>query len=181
LLAGAILLCACGADPALTETPGRMRVITVDRPAPALKAKWGDQHRTKLYAAVTWRSVAVWNYVTSIAYAAAVERAEYSRVISAPAETVASPPSARPTVHEGAGGSVWHQLAECESGGDWSISTGNGFYGGLQFTLSSWQAVGGSGLPNHASPSEQIARGQRLQAIQGWGAWPACASKLGLR
>jgi hypothetical protein len=76
---------------------------------------------------------------------------------------------------------VWDQLAQCESGGDWGISTGNGFYGGLQFTLSSWQAVGGTGMPNHASRDEQIARGQQLQAIQGWGAWPACASKLGLR
>lgn len=78
-------------------------------------------------------------------------------------------------------GGVWDRLAACESGGNWSINTGNGFYGGLQFTLSSWQAVGGSGYPHHASKSEQIARGQALQAQQGWGAWPACAAKLGLR
>ena len=47
--------------------------------------------------------------------------------------------------------------------------------------LSSWQAVGGSGYPNQASPDTQIAMGQRLQAAQGWGAWPGCARKLGLR
>lgn len=80
-----------------------------------------------------------------------------------------------------AGGSVWDQLALCESGGNWAISTGNGFYGGIQFTISSWQAVGGSGLPSDASREEQIMRGQTLQSMQGWGAWPACASKLGLR
>ena len=80
-----------------------------------------------------------------------------------------------------AGGSVWDQLAQCEAGGNWSINTGNGFYGGLQFTLSSWQAVGGSGYPNNASREEQIMRGQKLQALQGWGAWPACSAKLGLR
>lgn len=80
-----------------------------------------------------------------------------------------------------AGGSVWDQLAMCESGGNWAINTGNGFYGGLQFTLSSWQAVGGSGLPSDASREEQIMRAERLLAIQGWGAWPACTSKLGLR
>ena len=77
-------------------------------------------------------------------------------------------------------GSVWDQLAVCESGGNWAINTGNGYYGGLQFSLSSWQAVGGSGLPSEASREEQIARGEQLRARQGWGAWPACSTKLGL-
>ena len=76
--------------------------------------------------------------------------------------------------------SVWTELAQCESGGNWAIDTGNGYYGGLQFTLSSWQSVGGSGYPNQASESEQISRAQMLQAKQGWGAWPACSAKLGL-
>src|SRR6266511_3128493 len=80
-----------------------------------------------------------------------------------------------------AGGSVWDRLAQCESGGNWGVSTGNGFYGGLQFTTGSWQAAGGSGMPNQASRSEQIRVAQRLQQQQGWGAWPACSSKLGLR
>lgn len=79
------------------------------------------------------------------------------------------------------GGSVWDSLAACESGGNWAINTGNGFYGGLQFTLGSWQAVGGSGLPSQASREEQIMRGQMLQARGGWGNWPACSAKLGLR
>lgn len=76
--------------------------------------------------------------------------------------------------------SIWDRLADCESGGNWSINTGNGYYGGLQFTLSTWQGVGGSGYPHQASREEQIARGQILQARSGWGQWPACASKLGL-
>ena len=80
-----------------------------------------------------------------------------------------------------AGGSVWDSLAACESGGNWAINTGNGFYGGLQFTLSSWRAVGGSGSPSDASREEQIARAETLRASQGWGAWPACSAKLGLR
>jgi LysM repeat protein len=78
-------------------------------------------------------------------------------------------------------GSVWDSIAACESGGNWSINTGNGFYGGLQFTLSSWQAVGGSGYPNQASREEQITRAQTLQSRQGWGAWPACTAMLGIR
>lgn len=80
-----------------------------------------------------------------------------------------------------ADGSVWDRLAQCEAGGNWSINTGNGYYGGLQFTLGSWRAVGGSGYPHQASREEQIARGKMLQARQGWGAWPACTSKMGLR
>ncbi|MGB4759187.1 MAG: transglycosylase family protein [Candidatus Saccharimonadales bacterium] len=78
-------------------------------------------------------------------------------------------------------GSVWDQIAACESGGNWAINTGNGYYGGLQFSLSSWRAVGGSGLPSDASRDEQIARGEMLKVRQGWGAWPACSAKLGLR
>lgn len=80
-----------------------------------------------------------------------------------------------------ADGSIWDAIARCESGGNWAINTGNGYYGGLQFTLGSWQAVGGTGYPHQASREEQITRGKLLQARQGWGAWPACTSKLGLR
>jgi len=76
---------------------------------------------------------------------------------------------------------VWDRLAECESGGNWSINTGNGYYGGLQFSLSSWRAVGGTGYPHQHSRAEQIRRGEMLLDIQGWGAWPACSSRLGLR
>jgi uncharacterized protein YabE (DUF348 family) len=81
----------------------------------------------------------------------------------------------------GASGGVWDKIAACESGGNWSISTGNGFYGGLQFTMSTWHAYGGSGNPANASKGAQIAVAQKVQAAQGWGAWPACTSKLGLR
>ncbi len=77
-------------------------------------------------------------------------------------------------------GSVWDRIAACESGGNWAINTGNGFYGGLQFTLGSWAGVGGSGSPADASRDEQISRAQMLQVRQGWGAWPACSAKLGL-
>lgn len=80
-----------------------------------------------------------------------------------------------------ASGSVWDKLAACESGGNWAINTGNGYYGGLQFSLGSWQGVGGKGYPHQASKSEQIARASILQSRQGWGAWPACSARLGLR
>ena len=77
-------------------------------------------------------------------------------------------------------GATWDALAQCESGGNWSINTGNGFYGGLQFAQQSWSGVGMSGSPATATRAQQIEAGERLLAIQGWGAWPACSAKLGL-
>lgn len=98
---------------------------------------------------------------------------------SSASETTTSSAPSRSTASTGS--SVWDALAACESGGNWSINTGNGYYGGLQFSLSSWQAVGGSGYPHEASRATQIAMGERLLAAQGWGAWPACSDQLGLR
>ncbi len=99
-----------------------------------------------------------------------------SRRSSAPKQTVAA--SNAPAV---ASGSVWDQLARCESGGNWSINTGNGYYGGLQFSAATWRGVGGSGLPHQHSREEQIHRAEILLARSGWGQWPACTKKLGLR
>ena len=82
-----------------------------------------------------------------------------------------------------AGGStVWDALAQCESGGNWAINTGNGYYGGLQFNLGTWRAYGGTGLPAARHSREtQIAIATKLRdASGGYGAWPGCAAKLGL-
>jgi LysM repeat protein len=78
-------------------------------------------------------------------------------------------------------GGVWDRLAQCESGGNWGINTGNGYSGGLQFSQGTWSANGGSGSANNASRAEQIRVAERVRASQGWGAWPACSAKLGLR
>ncbi|WP_271635504.1 resuscitation-promoting factor [Solicola gregarius] len=77
---------------------------------------------------------------------------------------------------------VWDQLAECESGGNWAANTGNGYYGGLQFNLSTWQAYGGTGYPYEHSREEQIAVATKLRDANGgtYGSWPACAAELGL-
>lgn len=98
----------------------------------------------------------------------------------APAATPTPAPA--PAVSSSAvSGSVWDRLASCESGGNWSINTGNGYYGGVQFSAATWRAVGGTGLPHQHSKAEQIKRAQILQARSGWGQWPACSSMLGLR
>lgn len=75
---------------------------------------------------------------------------------------------------------VWAMLRNCESGGNYREDTGNGYYGAYQFALSSWQRVGGTGLPNLAPPSVQDLAAQRLMAIQGWQAWPVCSEILGI-
>ncbi len=77
---------------------------------------------------------------------------------------------------------VWAKLAQCESGGRVSVVSSNGLYHGLyQFSVATWKSVGGSGLPSNASAAEQTKRAKILQARSGWGQWPHCSSKLGLR
>ncbi|MCK6211032.1 transglycosylase family protein [Georgenia sp. EYE_87] len=104
----------------------------------------------------------------------------------APAPAAAPTPSrSAPSSSASGGGAptsgVWAQLAQCESGGNPTAVSANGLYYGLyQFSISTWQAMGGSGLPSQASPAEQTQRAQALQAQSGWGQWPACAAKLGL-
>jgi uncharacterized protein YabE (DUF348 family) len=79
------------------------------------------------------------------------------------------------------GNTVWDALAQCESGGNWAINTGNGYYGGLQFNLGTWQSYGGTGLPSANSRETQIAVATRLRdATGGYGSWPGCAASLGL-
>ena len=70
----------------------------------------------------------------------------------------------------------WDAIAQCESGGNWAVNTGNGFYGGLQFTLSTWRANGGTGMPQNASRQTQIAVAERVLATQGISAWPVCGA-----
>ena len=68
----------------------------------------------------------------------------------------------------------WDAIAQCESGGNWAINTGNGYYGGLQFSPSTWAANGGVGMPNQASRAEQIRIAENTLRTQGIGAWPTC-------
>ena len=81
------------------------------------------------------------------------------------------------------GDNVWADLAKCESGGNWAINTGNGYYGGLQFSLGTWNGYGGAefaAYPHQATPEEQIIVAERLRAARGYQPWPACRAKLGL-
>ncbi len=103
------------------------------------------------------------------------QKSNSSRKVSSNRQPVAQAPATN------VDGGVWDRLASCESGGNWSINTGNGYYGGVQFSAATWRSVGGAGLPHQNSKAEQIKRAEILQARSGWGQWPACSSKLGLR
>jgi hypothetical protein len=77
---------------------------------------------------------------------------------------------------------VWDRIAKCESGGNWQINTGNGYYGGLQFSAGTWRAYGGTAYAataDRASKSQQIAVATKVQRAQGWGAWPTCSARAG--
>jgi resuscitation-promoting factor RpfA len=83
---------------------------------------------------------------------------------------------------DAASDATWDRVAQCESTGNWSINTGNSFYGGLQFTASTWRAFGGATfapLAHQASREQQIVVAERVLAGQGWGAWPVCSRKAG--
>ncbi|TQF66250.1 LysM peptidoglycan-binding domain-containing protein [Rhodococcus spelaei] len=87
-------------------------------------------------------------------------------------------PFAMSTGTASAAGHNWDGVANCESSGNWSTNTGNGFYGGLQFTQSTWNAYGGSGSASNASKAEQIRVAENVLAGQGVGAWPVCGQYL---
>ena len=82
------------------------------------------------------------------------------------------------TAGEAKAETVWDRVAQCESGGNWSINTGNGYYGGLQFSQSTWEANGGVGVASNASREEQIRVAENVLASQGVGAWPVCGQYL---
>ncbi|WP_068155721.1 resuscitation-promoting factor [Rhodococcus phenolicus] len=108
-----------------------------------------------------------------------------STVVTEPvAATVRVGTKPKPAVPASGRASTWDALAQCEATGNWAINTGNGFYGGLQFTQQTWAGFGGTQYApraDMATREQQIAVAEKVQAAQGWGAWPSCTSKLGLR
>ncbi len=99
------------------------------------------------------------------------------------AALVAAAPVGLAAPAQAATGQQWDRLAECESGGDWDANTGNGYYGGLQFSDRTWDGFGGERFASRAdlaSREQQIVIAERVLVEQGWGAWPTCSRKAGL-
>jgi hypothetical protein len=173
LLPIALLLASCSASPSATPSTGTPRT------EPDVLAVGVERH--DFSPGPTTTAAPISNRVT----------APTAAPTTTTTEAVVVPMTAAPAVHSSSGRlgdpyyePTWHALRECEApdwSGGWQANTGNGYYGGLQFALGSWRAVGGSGYPHQASVAEQIRRGQMLWEMQGWGAWPACSRKLGWR
>jgi uncharacterized protein YabE (DUF348 family) len=92
----------------------------------------------------------------------------------------AKPGTEVPTVNNGL---IWDALARCESGGNWAINTGNGYFGGVQFDQNTWERQGGlryASRADLATREEQIAIAEVTRARQGWGAWPTCSGRTGV-
>ncbi|HYH33646.1 MAG TPA: transglycosylase family protein [Nocardioides sp.] len=111
-----------------------------------------------------------------------VLRAPVSRIVAVGTKEKPEPaPAPVAAANYSSGSTVWDQLAQCESGGNWAINTGNGYYGGLQFSLSTWRGYGGAGYPHQQSREYQIMIAERVRAATGgYGSWPHCSQSLGL-
>jgi hypothetical protein len=115
----------------------------------------------------------------------ALNRRNTRRALAAVATaTLVAAPMSATVINAGAATiSTWERLARCESGGNWHINTGNGYYGGLQFSYSTWRGFGGGKFAPRAdlaTKTEQIIIAERVLRRQGWGAWPHCSNALGL-
>jgi hypothetical protein len=160
---------------AATDEPSTERPTTTEAPSTtaALETSTTAAPTTSTTAAPT----------TTVAPAPTTTAAPVRRVAAARPTTTAPPTTQAPPPTYGYGDpndpASWDRMAQCEAGGNWAANTGNGYYGGLQFSLSTWQSYGGTGYPHQASKATQIEIGKRLQAAKGWGAWPGCARELG--
>ncbi len=106
-----------------------------------------------------------------------------STVVKAPVAEIVhngtkAPAPKAPTTNYATGSSAWDRIAQCESGGNWAANTGNGYYGGLQFNLSTWRSYGGVSRPDLTSREYQISIAEKVRAASGgYGAWPVCGAQ----
>lgn len=172
-----------------SDPPKEVKAETVAQVTPDYSQGWEEAQRAHAEQAyVEWK---LWeDHIRTINYAVAVEEARQQaaaeaaerarraaaaqRLATAPATTGYSN-TAKPTPS----GDVWWALAGCETGYKYNNpNTGNGYYGYFQFSLGTWQGVGGPGYPHHHSYEVQKTYAQKLQARSGWGQWPYCSGVL---
>lgn len=175
------------------STTDRPETVVVEAPAEYVEDDTLDEGEEKVLeqseqgeTKVIHRTVTVNGVVESegVAEEKEVKKAKPAVIARGTKKTVASESNTGAAAPAVANGSVWDSLAQCESGGNWAINTGNGFHGGLQFTPSTWAGYGGTAYApsaHMATREQQIAVAERVQASQGWGAWPACTASLGIR
>jgi hypothetical protein len=183
-ISGIALLAPLAARSAI-EAP----VVPIDQLLPATPARADVVDRGGLLTARSLSSMAaVSSGSESLSFApmptpASAPMQAVFQPIAAAAPTAPPAPAAPAPVVTYDGGTVWDQLAQCESGGNWAINTGNGYYGGLQFSYGTWLGYGGGEFAEYAhlaTREQQIIVAERLHAARGFSPWPACSAKLGL-
>jgi hypothetical protein len=183
-ISGIALLAPLAARSAI-EAP----VVPIDQLLPATPARADVVDRGGLLTARSLSSMAaVSSGSESLSFApmptpASAPMQAVFQPIAAAAPTAPPAPAAPAPVVTYDGGTVWDQLAQCESGGNWAINTGNGYYGGLQFSYGTWLGYGGGVFAEYAhlaTREQQIIVAERLHAARGFSPWPACSAKLGL-
>lgn len=169
-------LSARSATPALVEAD---RLLDAAANAPRLIAERGPASRAAS-AADTLASVGTGPAAEDLT---PLVRQHASAPMAARLATISVPAPARTALASASGSGIWDRIAGCESSGNWAINSGNGYYGGLQFSFSTWHAYGGGAFaayPHQATRAQQIVVAERLRAARGYQPWPACRIKLGL-
>ena len=98
-----------------------------------------------------------------------------------PLSSRGTPPGPRAAAARPSDAQIWQRLRNCEAGGRYDRNSGNGYYGAYQFAAGTWRSLGYKGLPHQAPPEIQDEAARKLQARSGWGQWPACARRIGVR
>jgi hypothetical protein len=172
-LTTAVVMVGVGATKASESSAAPVKVSAIRGPVPAFEAK---------LRALSASEAVIFTPPTAVAPpTSAAPRKAAPKPAPRVTPKPAAPAAPRTSSADPNNPATWDRLAGCEAGGNWAANTGNGYYGGLQFSLSTWRSVGGSGYPHQASRETQIEMGRRLQASSGWGAWPSCSRRLGYR
>lgn len=151
-----------GTRPERMRGPRNMSEATYVYTPREVKQAWNNSHSAKITLAEATKVAAYLNAVV------AAQLQQYLLAVYLNAVANATVP----------GQAGWERVAACETGGNWSTNTGNGYYGGLQFSLSTWRSVGGPGYPHQASKAEQMRRANILKDRAGLGQWPHCGSRF---
>ena len=174
-----------GAPAALAVQPASVVAPVVSIPGSLEEDRLGAEARQEAAAAaLTARQAeraAAAEQAAAKRAAVAAKRAEAERARRERASRGGGRSRPAPLVIAGAPDDVWARLRRCEAGGDYRRNSGNGYYGAYQFAAATWRSLGYPGLPHQAPPEVQDEAAQKLQRRSGWGQWPACSRRIGVR
>ena len=171
-----------GSPAALAVQPASVVAPLVSMPGSLEEDRLGAEARQEAAAAaLAARHAERAQMMAERAAAAAKKKAAAERARRERASRSGARSRPAPLVIAGAPDDVWAKLRRCEAGGDYRRNSGNGYYGAYQFAAATWRSLGYPGLPHQAPPEVQDEAAQKLQRRSGWGQWPACSRRIGVR